>query len=111
MAYRKATGRPLKVAVSVKTSRDLIRRHLHTRGLTIANSLAIWWNMHPTSAYRRMYDKRRPLTPNYIEAAIEGLQLDNIDATRLRLLAAREAGWLLDPMYLNLVLRADGQRA
>lgn len=94
------------MAANVKTARDLIRRHLRDRGLTIANSLAVWWNMHHNSAYRRMYDKKRPLTPSYVEAVIDGLKLDQLDAHRLRLAAAREAGWLLDPKYLELVCRA-----
>lgn len=104
MPYRKPAGRAIKVAPNPKTTRDLIRKHLRDRGLTIANSLALWWDMHPTSAYRRMYCKRRPLTPGYVEAVIENLKLDQLDAHRMRLFAAVENGWQLDPKYLKLIL-------
>lgn len=51
--------------------------------------------MHPSSAYRRFYDKR-PMKPQMIDAFIELLKLDHEDATELRLFAAIESGWQLD---------------
>lgn len=99
MSYRPATGRPLKVHNSARSSRDIIRRHLKLNGLTIGNHLAKWWNVHHVSAYRIMYDKKRRLSPQYIYAAIEGLRLDEFDAQDLLLQAAREAGWKINPDF------------
>lgn len=90
-------GRYISVKKNPKSSRDLLRRHLREEGKTIVHDLASWWGIHPNSAYRRMYDTHRPFTPTFIEQAITGLQLDAFDAQELRLLAAREAGWLIDP--------------
>lgn len=97
MSFRPATGRKLTVVKRPKSTRDLIRRHLREEGKTIGRHLAAWWDMHPNSAYRRMYDKRRPFTPAYIEAVVEGLQLDDFDANELRVLGAIEAGWNINP--------------
>ena len=97
MSFRPATGRKIQVKWTPRTSRDLIRRHLREEGKTIVRDLASWWDMHPNSAYRRMYDKRRPMTPGYIEAVIEGCKLDEFDANELRILGAIEAGWNINP--------------
>ncbi|WP_239510821.1 hypothetical protein [Stenotrophomonas maltophilia] len=42
----------------------------------------------------------RPLQPHQVEGAITALQLDEFDANELRLRAAREAGWNIDPKML-----------
>ncbi|MEJ6328613.1 hypothetical protein Q2B95_08090 [Stenotrophomonas maltophilia] len=42
----------------------------------------------------------RPLQPHQIEGAITALQLDELDANELRLRAAQEAGWKIDPKML-----------
>lgn len=42
----------------------------------------------------------RPLLPHQVEGAISVLQLDEFDANELRLRAAREAGWKIDPSML-----------
>lgn len=102
MAYRTSrnpTGRGIKVKKTPKDVRDLIRRHLKEEGLQIGRDLAKWWGVHPHTAYRRMYDFRRPFTPTYIEQAIEGLGLDEFDANELRLFGARDAGWAIDPAF------------
>lgn len=90
-------GRKIKVKKSPRSVRDIIRRHLREEGKTIVHDLAKWWQMHPRSAYRLMYKHERTFTPTYIEAVIAGLKLDEFDANELRLLAAIEAGWQLNP--------------
>lgn len=101
MPYRPATGRPLKADSNPRSARSILRRHLRQSGFTISGSLAKWWNIHPTSAYRLMYSKRK-LAPQYILAAIKGLKLDDFDAQDLILQAAREAGWPIKPeFFLN----------
>lgn len=95
MAYRAATGRKIAVKRNPKTARDVMRRHLREEGHTIA-ALARVWDMHPTSAYRRFYEPERPLSPQYIEAFIEWLKLDDFDAYELRYLGAIESGWQID---------------
>lgn len=97
MAYRPATGRPIVVLSRPKTVRDLIRRHLREEGKTVEHDLARWWDMKPHSAHRCMYNTARKLGPAYIEAAIEGLGLDEFDANELRLYGARDAGWNFNP--------------
>jgi hypothetical protein len=95
MAYRKSTGRKITVRPYARTVRDLIRRHLREENVQINTGLAVAWDMHPNSAYRRMYDKR-PFTPQMITAVVELLKLDEFDATELYRQAAREAGYLID---------------
>lgn len=102
MAYRKATGRPIRVKLrrpGHPTARDLIRTHIRQAGRRIKD-LADAWNVVPVSAYRIMYTPSRPLSPQYVDAVITLLKLDDFDATKLRLRAANEAGWNLDPQYL-----------
>lgn len=99
-ASRNLQGRGLTTKRTPKDVRDLIRRHLKEEKKQIKHDLAAWWGVHPHTAYRRMYDKRRPFTPSYIEAVITGLQLDEFDANELRLFGARDAGWLIDPNVL-----------
>jgi hypothetical protein len=96
-----ATGRPLIIPVNPVTTRDHMRYYLRRAGLHVKDLGAVW-NMHPVSAYRRFYHNR-PWSPNYIEAFIEACKLDSLEAQKLRLLAAREAGWQLDLKYLKLV--------
>ena len=82
--------RPRKFACTV---RDLIRQHLRTAGKTIEHDLAQWWQMQPHSAHRRMYDPQRALTPEYIDAVVEGLELSEREALRLHRQAALEYGF------------------
>lgn len=104
MAYRKPTGRPIRVQnskVGLPTARDLIRKHLRQEGRMVKD-LAKAWNVVPVSAYRIMYTPSRPLSPQYVDAVIDMLRLDDFDATQLRLRAANEAGWNINPEFLNL---------
>lgn len=94
MAFRQSTGRKITVKKNPKTTRDIMRRHLREEGKRIVDLCEVW-DMHPSSAYRRFYDKR-PMKPQMIDAFIELLKLDHEDATELRLFAAIESGWQLD---------------
>lgn len=83
---------------SPRDVRSLIRRHLREEGKTVETHLAKWWNMHPHSAHRRMYDLDRVLSPVHIEAVVQGLKLDKDDARELYHLAALEAGFKIGPL-------------
>lgn len=48
----------------------------------------------------RVFGRSRPLLPRQVEGVITLLQLDEFDANDLRLRAAREAGWNIDPWML-----------
>lgn len=100
MSFRPSTGRKITVKKNPKTARDIMRRHLREEGKRIAD-LSEVWDMHPTSTYRRFYDKR-PMRPQMIDAFIELLKLDHEDATELRLFAAIEAGWQIDSLKEHL---------
>ena len=95
MSFRPSAGRRIRVKKNPVTARDLLRRHLREEGMRIAPDLSTAWKMHPTSAYRRMYEMR-PFTPQMIDAAVELLKLDEFDANELRKRAANEAGWQID---------------
>lgn len=79
--------------------REELRRHLHESGQQV-QALAAAWGCKPFSVWRMFQRAGRPLSPRHIEAAISALELDNLDANDLRLRAAREAGWAIDPQYL-----------
>lgn len=98
MSARPATGRKITVKKRPITLRDVMRRHLREEGKTIA-ALSKVWDMHPTSCYRRFYDKR-PYPPQYVDSFIEWLRLDEFDAQELRLLGAIEAGWQINTALL-----------
>lgn len=83
------------------TARDLVRRYVHEAGQTLS-VLAAAWNCQPFSVWRVFQRTDRPLQPHHVEGAITALQLDEFDANELRLRAAREAGWQIDPAYLDL---------
>lgn len=98
MSFRPSTGRKITVKKLPVTVRDLLRRHLREERLQIVPHLAAAWDMHPTSAYRRMYSKN-PFTPQMVDAAIELLRLDEFDANELRVRGAIESGWQLNLNY------------
>lgn len=81
-------------------ARDLVRRYVHEAGKTLA-VLAAAWGCKTFSVWRVFQRTERPLQPHHIEGAITALQLDEFDANELRLRAAREAGWKIDPFYLG----------
>lgn len=88
-----------KPAPSHLTARDMVRRHLHEDGGNL-KSLAAAWSCKPFSVWRVFQRTERPLQPHHVEGAITALQLDEFDANELRLRAAREAGWHIDPAYI-----------
>lgn len=94
MAYRPATGRRAKVDKKPKTVRAIMRRHLRLEGKTMVD-LAPVWDMRDTSVWRRFYDTKRAMSPQYIDSFIDFLKLDDFDAYELRLAGAIEAGWQL----------------
>lgn len=95
MAFRPATGRKITVEKNPITVRALMRRHLREHGKTIGNDLAGWWNVKYNSAYRIMYRPDSPLSPQYISAFVDGIGLDEFDATELYLRGAIEAGYAI----------------
>ncbi len=94
---RKAALR--RVAPAHITARELIRRYLHEAGQEL-QSLADAWGCKRVNVWRAFDRKERNLCPHHIEGTIKALQLDEFDANELRLRAAQEAGWLIDPKYL-----------
>ena len=97
MSYRKLNGRPISRVYAVKTTADVIRKHLRANALTITHDLAKWWDLHPNSAHRRLYKGARPLTPIMVDKFIEHCQLDEEEAAELHQLAAKEFGFRIDP--------------
>lgn len=81
------------------TARDMLRRHLHDAGRNL-DSLTAAWGCQRFSVWRVFQRTERPLQPHHIEGAIAALSLDEFDANELRLRAAREAGWRIDPAYI-----------
>lgn len=81
------------------TARDMLRRHLHDAGRSL-DSLTSAWNCKQFSVWRTFQRTERPLQPHHVEGAITALSLDEFDANELRLRAAREAGWAIDPQFL-----------
>ncbi len=78
--------------------RDMIRRYCREHGKQLA-CLAPAWNCKVLSVWR-VFGRKRPLLPRQVEGVISLLQLDEFDANDLRLRAAREAGWQIDPSML-----------
>ncbi len=63
--------------------------------------LAPAWGVSVHTVYA-LFNVSRPLPPQHVEASIAHLGLDEFDANELRLLAAREAGWQIDPAYIGV---------
>ncbi|MEL3955405.1 hypothetical protein [Stenotrophomonas bentonitica] len=80
------------------TVRDMIRRYCREHGKQLA-CLAPAWDCKVLSVWR-VFGRSRPLLPRQVEGVITLLQLDEFDANDLRLRAAREAGWNIDPSML-----------
>lgn len=92
---RYAAGRRVRVPAQIRTARDLLRRHLREEGVN-QTDLHRAWNIKPESVKSILLGKR-PLSPQYIDAAVEFLKLDEFDALELRLQGALEAGWQIAP--------------
>jgi len=90
---RYAAGRRIKVPTMVRTVRDLLRRHLREEGREL-RSLAAPWNVQPATV-KTIFHQSRPLSPQYVDAAIEFLKLDDFDALEIRLQGAIKSGWQL----------------
>lgn len=99
MTYRQAAGHRVVVYNSPESPRNMLRRHLRNERYQLKD-LSVWWDVLPTTAYRLMNDKRRPLSPQYYELAIKHLKLDIHDAQLLLIAGAREAGWNIKPKDL-----------
>lgn len=100
---RYAAGRRIKVPRSVKTVRDLMRRHLREGGVDMKD-LAKPFDVHVSTVKRMFWERSRPLAPQHIDAFVEFMKLDEFDAQELRWYGAREAGWQLDKDLLDTVL-------
>lgn len=81
------------------TAREIIRRHLHEAGMQIQD-LAPVWGIKRFSVWRVFTRTDQRLLPGQVESLIAHLHLDAFDANELRLAAAREAGYPIDPKFL-----------
>lgn len=93
---RYAAGRRVKVPKSVRSVRDMIRKHLYDNRIA-QGDLGPVWNVRPATVKTIMMRKNpRPMSSQYIDALVEFLKLDDFDATALHRQAAREAGYKID---------------
>lgn len=92
---RYAAGRRVRVPAQIRTARDLLRRHLREEGIN-QTDLHRAWDIKPESV-KSILSGKRPLSPQYIDAAVEFLKLDEFDSLELRLQGALEAGWQIAP--------------
>lgn len=99
---RYAAGRRIKVPRTVKTTRDIMRRHLFEGGVDMKD-LAEPLDMQPSTVKRLFWERTRPLAPQHIDAFVEFMRLDEFDAQELRWQGAIEAGWQLDKALLDEV--------
>lgn len=104
---RYAAGRRVKVPRYVKTVRDIMRRHLF-EGSVDMKDLAGPFDMQVGTVKRLFWDKSRPLSPQYIDAFVEFMGLDEFDAQELRWQGSIEAGWQLDKALLDEVYELWG---
>lgn len=81
------------------TARDMLRRHLHESRRDL-KWLADVWGCKSFSVWRVFQRTDRALQPRHVELAITAMELDEFDANEIRLTAAREAGWKIDPQFL-----------
>lgn len=92
--YRKQPGP--KIALHPGDSvRAQMRRHLRQQRLAIADVLPIAWGVYKTSAYRLMYRKEKPMSPEYVRAFCNYMGIHDEERRQLMLAGAREAGWEL----------------
>ncbi len=91
-------GRPIRVPLGKTTARQILRRHLAEEGKRMQD-LAGPWQCRRQTVYD-IFSDARAISPAHIDAAITWLRLDDFDANELRLVAAREAGWNIDPRFI-----------
>lgn len=89
----KIKGRAITVPERVVTVRDHMRRHLREEGWRMMD-LGEHWNVLPGTV-KFIFWKKTPLPPQYVDAFIDALKLDDFDAAQLRVQGAIEAGWQL----------------
>ena len=61
------------------------------------------WNVLPGTV-KFIFWKKTPLPPQYVDAFITALKLDEFDALELRLQAAIESGWQLAELKERVLL-------
>lgn len=94
---RYAAGRRIKVPKQIKTTRDVMRRHMREEGFDY-DALAKAWNMKSAEYVKHRIWRKTPLSPQYIDAFIDLMKLDEFDALELRRLGAIEAGWQIQDL-------------
>lgn len=95
-------GRYIKVPRTIVTVRDIMRRHLREEGWRMYY-LGEHWGVRPNTV-KFIFHKKTPMPPQYIDAFIEALKLDEFDALELRLQGAVEAGWQLAELKERVLL-------
>lgn len=105
---RYAAGRRIRVPKKVVSVRDMMRRHLYEERRD-QGSLAKAWNVKPATV-KSIFMHGRPISPQYIDAFVEDLGLDEFDAQQLRWHGAIEAGWQLDRNLLDVALYMRGSK-
>ncbi|QIN95292.1 hypothetical protein DLP3_129 [Stenotrophomonas phage vB_SmaS_DLP_3] len=98
---RYAAGRRIVVPKKVKSTRDVMKRHLREEGIGY-DALAVAWNMKSAEYVKHRIWRKTPLSPQYIDAFIELVKLDDRDALELRFLAAVEAGWQIAELGMEI---------
>ena len=73
----------------------MIREHLRDEKLRLSD-FAEMLGHNPATTRKLMSQKHRPMPPQYIDAFIDRMKLDEFDAYELRLRGAIEAGWQLN---------------
>ena len=106
-----AAGRRVKAPKTVRTLRDMIRKHLYDSRVT-QGSLSAAWHCKPETVKTIMARRKaRPMSSQYIDAFVEFLKLDDFDATELHRQGAREAGYKIDgPMLDDTVAKPPTRR-
>lgn len=95
-------GRMIRVKPQRRTLRDIMREHYREAGLKQKHVAALL-AMTP-GGFRKWLNSDYQTPPQYIDAFIEALKLDEFDALELRLQGAIEMGWQLDALKPALKL-------
>lgn len=75
---------------------DVIRKHMNDNNVTLKMLSVAWHCSPPTVSTTLSRGRKRPLSPQYIDAVVELMKLDDFDATELYRMAALEAGYRID---------------
>lgn len=98
---RYAAGKRIRVPRQIRSTRDIIRRHLREEQREM-RELAAAWDVKPATV-KTIMRHGRPLAPQHLYGVIALLGLDEFDALELHLQGAIEAGWQLEPLKENLL--------